>query len=579
MRTERRTLSSILAFMLCLSLIVGATYALFTSKDTTNIAINSGKAEVVAEVTDLALYSQEKINLDNNVGTRVDVVGETFPNGGTAKYADGTLTLDKLTPGDGVTFNISVTNNSNVAVICRTIISGVSGNGLINALVITIDGEAYTGEAISEWTALEVGETLKDIAVSIELPADAGNAYMNRTASLSIVVEAVQGNAVEVIDEWDGSAVADDFAAEEDGTYLIESAADLAAFAEAVKAGDNFAGKTVTLNSNIDLAGNAWTPIGYGTINVPVTGNARNEVSFAGTFDGQGYTISNISINPGSDDDSANRKWGFFVGIAADGVVKNLTLKNVSVNDVTRNMTAIGSLAGTLYGKVENCHVKNVAIDGNTRLQYTGGLIGAAYNNAVIDKCSVDGVNITCSITSDNGEYVAGVVGYAGGDTTTRVNIKNTTLENCTVNNLEINVADYYLSVGGFIGDATNGTELKNCDVNGAIINVARVTSGGAVGGFAAGTLAINDTRTLLFEECDVTGLYITAEGNVMGSGVVVGFLGSVANPVVVNNCSVEGVINATAAPHPSNGVVGTVAAFANTTVNGEGNTDNVTIK
>ncbi len=406
-----------------------------------------------------------------------------------------------------------------------------------------------------------------------------------------------KGIVTGTLEVWDGS-IADDFAGEEDGTYAINTAADLAAFAAAVNAGDDFAGKTVKLNADIHLNGQAWTPIGYGTTNF-------KEVSFAGTFDGQGHTIFGISINPGSEDSKVGRKWGFFVGIAADGVVKNLNLDNVSFNNVTRYFAALGSLAGRLDGKVENCHVKNVTIDSNTKMTNTGGLIGAAYNNAVIDKCSVSDVTITCGIATDNGDLTAGVVGYAAGDTTTRVKItnttasnitlngqyktkrwagfigysNNTTLENCTVNNLEINVADCYQTVGGFIGDATNGTELKNCDVNGAIINVARVTSGGTVGGFAAGTLVINDTRTLLFENCDVTGLYITAEGNVMGSGAVVGFLGSVANHVAVNNCSVEGVISATAAAHPSNGVVGTVADFAKTAVVGEGNTVNVTIK
>ncbi len=598
MKKKNVILSSILSLAMCASLITGATYALFTSETETNVAITSGKVEVVSKVTDLKLYSHQNINVNTNVGEKIEMEGNTFLTGGTANYANGTLALDNIVPGDGVTFNVSVTNKSNVDIMYRTVISSATGTGLINALDVEIDETAYVGKAVSEWTALEANADIEDIAVSIELPTTAGNAYQNKTVALSIAVEAVQGNAIEVIDKWDGTVdeLSDD--------YVIDTAAELAGFAEAVKAGDNFAGETVTLNANIDLAGNAWTPIGYGTINVPETGDARNEVAFAGTFDGQGYTISNVSINPGSDDDSASRKWGFFVGIAADGVVQNLTLKNVSVNNVTRTMTSIGSLAGRLDGKLENCHVKNVTIDSNTKMTRTGGLVGEAWLNAVINNCSVDGVNITCNITTDNGDLTAGVVGYINGDTSTCVKITNTTasnitlngqyktkrwagfigyannssIENCTLNNLEINVADYYQSVGGFIGDATNNTMIKNCNVNTAIINVARVSSGGTVGGFCAGTIA-SSANPVSFENCKVSDLYITAEGNVMGSGVVVGFIGGVVDGVSINNCSVEGVIEATAAPHPANGVVGTVAAFAKTTVNGENNTDNVTIK
>ena len=50
-------LSSFLMIALCLSAIVGSTFALFTSESTTNIAVTSGKVEVEATVQDIVLYS------------------------------------------------------------------------------------------------------------------------------------------------------------------------------------------------------------------------------------------------------------------------------------------------------------------------------------------------------------------------------------------------------------------------------------------------------------------------------------------------------------------------------------------
>ena len=62
MKTSKKILlSSILTILLCASIIVGSTYALFTSESTTNVAITSGKVEVGAHVVEdsLKLYSGE----------------------------------------------------------------------------------------------------------------------------------------------------------------------------------------------------------------------------------------------------------------------------------------------------------------------------------------------------------------------------------------------------------------------------------------------------------------------------------------------------------------------------------------
>ena len=47
---KKTLLTSILAIVMCFSLITGATFALFTSEDKVNIAITSGKVEVTATV-------------------------------------------------------------------------------------------------------------------------------------------------------------------------------------------------------------------------------------------------------------------------------------------------------------------------------------------------------------------------------------------------------------------------------------------------------------------------------------------------------------------------------------------------
>ena len=50
-------LSSVMVIALCLSLIAGSTFALFTSESKVNIAVTSGKVDVKASITDLSVYS------------------------------------------------------------------------------------------------------------------------------------------------------------------------------------------------------------------------------------------------------------------------------------------------------------------------------------------------------------------------------------------------------------------------------------------------------------------------------------------------------------------------------------------
>ena len=52
-------LSSILTIVLCISLITGSTFALFTSESKVNVAVSSGKVEMVANIENLQTWSLE----------------------------------------------------------------------------------------------------------------------------------------------------------------------------------------------------------------------------------------------------------------------------------------------------------------------------------------------------------------------------------------------------------------------------------------------------------------------------------------------------------------------------------------
>ena len=109
-------LSSILTIALCLSLIAGSTFALFTSESKVNIAVTSGKVEMLASVSDLETWSLED---DKSLAGRTD---GTFTQGGNVTFTDSVLSINKIIPGDKVSFLVTGTNNSNVTIMYRTVI-------------------------------------------------------------------------------------------------------------------------------------------------------------------------------------------------------------------------------------------------------------------------------------------------------------------------------------------------------------------------------------------------------------------------------------------------------------------------
>ena len=176
--------SSILTIALCLSMIAGSTFALFTSESKVDIAVTSGTLDVDAVINnDLQLSSLGVAQTD------------TFANGGTATLTGEKLTLANVTPGDKATFSITVTNNSNVAMNYRFVWS-VEGD-LYPFLTATVDGVALVNNSTpyTLWT----GADTQTFQVVVELPQGVGNDAQNKTANISFKVEAVQGN-VEIVE-------------------------------------------------------------------------------------------------------------------------------------------------------------------------------------------------------------------------------------------------------------------------------------------------------------------------------------------------------------------------------------------
>ena len=166
-------------------------------------------------------------------------------------------------------------------------------------------------------------------------------------------------------DKTDVSAMTE-FSTEASGTeFKISSAETLIKFAAAVK-DDNgngtysMSGKTFYLANDIDLQGAAFTPIA--DVSYPVDG-------FAGTFDGNYYTIKGLYING-----KTNYK-GLF-GILNGGTIKNVTVEGTVISSNNN----VGGIVGKIFsGSVENCGFKGT-VESTKSKAYVGGIAGYCGN-------------------------------------------------------------------------------------------------------------------------------------------------------------------------------------------------------
>lgn len=188
MKNAKRSviITAILAIIMCASLVAGATFALFSSSSSVNIAVTSGNVEVTASVDGI-----QKSYVDENGET---VNGRLFSGDATFDEGAHTVTLSNVLPKDTVKFKVKVVNGSNVAIKYRMVMSLVEDNGLFSSLDITLNGKKFYGYTSgTKYTLLDAEKQIDDISVVISLPKEA--TCNGSACKLTYKVEAVQGNA------------------------------------------------------------------------------------------------------------------------------------------------------------------------------------------------------------------------------------------------------------------------------------------------------------------------------------------------------------------------------------------------
>ena len=201
---KKLLLSSIATIMVCLCLISGSTYALFTNSTNVNIAVTAGKVDVVATVDEASLEGSSL-----GVPAVKDNYGVIhFANGGTAQMSGSDLKIATLTPGDFVTVTIQGSNESNIAIKYRYVVKITEGADVAGALTVKVNGSVCSLAAnntyfASDWVSPDPATGIGDVLVSVGMDADVGNtdangnSYQGKTVKISVVLEAVQGNGID----------------------------------------------------------------------------------------------------------------------------------------------------------------------------------------------------------------------------------------------------------------------------------------------------------------------------------------------------------------------------------------------
>ena len=208
---------------------------------------------------------------------------------------------------------------------------------------------------------------------------EGGNAY---TLALTFDQEVSAGEVT--VSEWGkpeddlggGTATETDYTYDEaSNTYTVYTAKGLQEWAEAVGSNNE---TNCTLAANIDMTGQTWQGA---------------NISYSGTFDGNGHTITGLT------DCLLEQN---------NGAVRNLTLVEPDIESTAQ--MSIGAITVENGNIIENCHVVGGSVVGMVR--YIGGIAGR--NTGTIRACSTS-TTVTLTFEGTGVKNSGGIVGENGG--------------------------------------------------------------------------------------------------------------------------------------------------------------------
>ena len=240
-------------------------------------------------------------------------------------------------------------------------------------------------------------------------------------------------------------AAAKGYIIEDDGSYTVTSADGLMNIAELVNGGKS--NINITLDTDIDLTGKDWTPIGTDYDN-----------SYKGPCDGGCHTITGLTFT--TNDEFA----GLFGWLNRAGTVKNVVMEGVQITSNQIYGGSIGGVVGYSWGTIENCSVSG-SVSGTV---YVGGVVGAQIDGSITgcsSSATVKGMVDVGGVAGQTNSSATLTACYATGNVTLEIDPKK-------------NIAG-----GGLVG-MNAGSSLLACYATGNVTSTGSSTGYVHIGGF-----------------------------------------------------------------------------------------------
>lgn len=557
--TKRALVSSALAILMCVAMLIGTTFAWFTDTASTGVnKIQAGNLDIEVEYT-----------LDGTEWAKLDEATDLFGNGlfepGYTRVVafrisnEGNLALkynmsmnlvsekkgvnkddEEFALSDYLKVKTSPIQEANqigdtmvALAFDRDYSKAIGWNPETNfkdAKVITNDQTLYAGQKVYFIMQVYMPETVGNEANAISA---------DKTPSIDFGISFVATQATVEKDSfdnqydkdagyaWDGVTTDTSWYNDTATEFYIKNGNELAGISKLAGEGETFKDKKITLTDNIDLGNEKWVPI----------------KSFEGEFDGNGKTISGLRLDSTEGD---NPHGGLFNDVKAGSKIYDLKIDGVEAT-VGENVR-FGVLGNYIRGEVENIEIKNVKATSTHSTAWVGGMC-AFMSWPAIKNCTVENMEVNAP---NGATFIAGF---------SPIMQKNAdfTFENCNVKNFKVNVigtSDDGCGVGGFVGQTQTGWQqpkMYNCHVTGIDITAAgNVDIGGFMSWPGAHTIAENCSAsgkidaTGVDETCRVGGFF----GN-LGWNCDLGQMGH-----EITNCTAD--VDIVTKDAPAGGFVGT---------------------
>lgn len=318
----------------------------------------------------------------------------------------------------------------------------------MNYLIVNGDADNVVVDIEVETSVGKVAHSVLNVPVKENYRTNILGNFLTTSATFEVVID----------EAFDGEYYGPEFVQkpvfdETEQAWIITNALELLWVADEVNNKSNtFAGETLHLAADIDLADYVWTPIG-------ATG------TFSGTFEGvqlsksgEGYpTISNMTVAT-----EGKASAGLFANCR--GYISNINLTNVKITGQYKTGAVVGD---GLCAKIENCHVDGLEVlvtpYNENEANNVGGIVGylSAEPTAYVKGCSVKNANITAY------RKVGGIVGAANGKSEVSGNSVESSVVTAdqTSEYSEIKPAD----AGAVVGWAHANAVVENNEVAGGI--------------------------------------------------------------------------------------------------------------